>query len=79
MVYGDKMSIGRIDLDGTTPLWDTMDREAWKKEVYYSLYRWCYLCYLLVLSTGTCQWLLDILNREDGLKGRSILFSRHAL
>ena len=46
MVYGDSMSLGTNVGEGKEkgktpiPLWDKMDREAWKKQIYYSLQRW---------------------------------------
>ena len=41
MVYGDNMSLGTNvgEKGGNVPLWDVMDREAWKKQIYYSLQR----------------------------------------
>ena len=47
MVYGDNMSLGTNvgDKGGNVPLWDVMDREAWKKQIYYSLQRWRIYCH----------------------------------
>ena len=42
MVYGEEMNLGTDlgDKEGKIPLWDLMDKDSWKKLLFYTLQRY---------------------------------------